>query len=175
MGFRLIAGVKAGSSRILQRAASGDDPRAQHQMAQRYIKGSGVQVQLTDALKLLIKSAEAGYAPAQVDLGHFFRDGIIVQKHRIQAADWYGKAAKQGYADGLFLMGACYESGSGVPAYLPKAYGFYLLASAAGHPDAQNYINSILPGMPDAQQASGIDFSHEYAQKHSFTWFEGNV
>ena len=48
------------------------------------------------ALELYKKSAEGEFHWAQVNLGHFYRDGRAVEKNLEIAVDWYQKAANQG-------------------------------------------------------------------------------
>ena len=48
-----------------------------------------------NAVDYIRRSAELGYAPAQVLLGYFYDTGNRLSQNSGEAADWYKKAAKQ--------------------------------------------------------------------------------
>src|ERR1700751_5930455 len=58
-----------------------------------------------DALDYFHRSADLGYAPAQVMMGSFYDTGTVASRDRSQAADWYKKAAQQDDALGAWLLG----------------------------------------------------------------------
>lgn len=144
--------------------------RAQYLAALRYKDGArGVVRQPAEALRLLMASAEQGYAPAQVELGHFFQDGLVVVKSRLKAVEWYEKAARQENADALFQMGQCYETGAGVQPFLAKAYGFYLLGRDAGCRRSVERLDFLKARMPVKQVDVGVQFAREFAEESGFS------
>ncbi len=153
-------------AKTLVRRAGAGNPQAQYELALRYLYGKGAHKQVAEARKLFETAAEKGFAPAQVHIGRFFRDGIVVKANRLKGAEWFHKAAAQGDVDGLFLTGQCYEQGAGVPLYLPKALGFYLLASARGCREARNLIETCRQKMNEHQQQAGQIFAIEYSEKY---------
>ena len=77
------------------------------------------------AITLWRKSAQEGYAPAQVWLG----DILDKAEEDVEAADWYRKAADQGNADGEFGLGQMFLKGEGVKKDFEKGR-VYILRSA---------------------------------------------
>ena len=51
-----------------------------------------------EAVKLLRKAAEQGFAPAQCGLGMFYANGQGVDQSDYEADKWFKKAAEQGLA-----------------------------------------------------------------------------
>ena len=81
---------------------------------------------LTVAMALFTKAAEAGYAPAQVRLGEIL-DAAEFDKN---ASDWYRKAAEQENPEGEYRLGHMYVAGEGVEKNTEKAvYWFNRAAS----------------------------------------------
>lgn len=78
------------------------------------------------------KAADAGYAPAQNDLGRLHERGLGVDKDYEQAARWYRLAADQGYADAQFRLGALYQLGRGVSRDMAQAVAWFRRAANQG-------------------------------------------
>lgn len=95
---------------------------------------------LTDALEWLKKSANTGYAPAQVAVGNFYESGIDGAKQPVEAMKWYKMAADQQYADAQYRLGTMYETGNGVKKNKGEARRWYSLAAAQGHKGAENAL-----------------------------------
>lgn len=84
------------------------------------------------ALPLWRKSAEAGYAPAQVWLG----DILDKAEEDEEAVVWYRKAAEQGDAAGEFGLGLMYGKGEGVKQDESQAFRHFLKAAEKNYPPA---------------------------------------
>ena len=95
-------------------AADRGDPKAQYELARCYAHGVGVTQNYTQAVALLLKSAQQGYAYAQTELAACYAKGLGVQTDIAEAADWYRKAALQGDALAEFGLGNLYFHGRGV-------------------------------------------------------------
>lgn len=70
------------------------------------------------AFQWLVKSAEAGYAKAQYQLGYAYemgQGGLEPSKH--EAKNWYAKSARQGFAKAVERLELVYING---PAFRPK-------------------------------------------------------
>jgi len=63
-----------------------------------YLSGKGVTKNEKMATELIRKSAEAGYAEAQYQLGLCLETGQGVEKDKDEALRWYRLAAEQGNA-----------------------------------------------------------------------------
>jgi TPR repeat protein len=126
-----------------------------------------------DALDYFHRSADLGYAPAQVVLGYFYDTGTIATQDRAQAAEWYKKAAQQDDALGAWLLGRLIYSGNGqlrdlneASRWLEKAaahdnpYGEYLLGQIRLERSdyvkaAELFRKASMQGLPQAQQQLG--------------------
>jgi TPR repeat protein len=67
------------------------------------------------ATKPFFEAAQAGYAPAQLQIGWQYEKGIGVPQSYIEAARWYRAAAEQGQSTAMSNLGSLYELGEGVP------------------------------------------------------------
>ena len=173
IGFRLRSFCSAFKSRLLMLRAGSSCAVLQYKLGMRYVHGKGTARRLTDARRLFEESAEKNYAPAQVEIGRFFKDGIIVHANRLKAAEWFQKAASQGHAEGLFLVGRCYERGEGVPLNLSRALGFYRMGASCRHADAEVSAELCERKMTGRQKEDAREFAREYAEQNGFVWFKG--
>jgi hypothetical protein len=79
------------------------------------------------------KSAEQGYAPAQVQMGYMYRQGTrALKKDDGEALKWMRKAAEQGDPSGQVELGLMYELGEGVPKDDAEAVKWYKKAADQG-------------------------------------------
>ena len=147
---------------IRQKAEAGDD-MAQTQYAQMLQTGQGVEKNEAEALKWYRKSAEAGNAYAQANMGVFCQTGGCGMKRDLaKAAEWYGKAAAQGNAYAQFYLSCLYEDGNGVEKDAAKALELLACAAKGGMPNAQVKYALCLA------QGSGVERNLEEA----ITWAE---
>ncbi|HEU5359724.1 MAG TPA: tetratricopeptide repeat protein, partial [Candidatus Deferrimicrobiaceae bacterium] len=91
-------------SLLIENAKKGD-PKAQYGLAERYMKGEGVEKDVAKAEQWYRKAAEKGVADAQSTLGKMYRNGEGVPKNSDEAAKWYRKAAEQGVSDAQSTLG----------------------------------------------------------------------
>jgi tetratricopeptide (TPR) repeat protein len=94
--------------------------------------GSGTRSDLS-AIEYFHRSAELGFAPAQVVLGYFFETGRATPADARAALDWYKKAAQQDDPLAQWMAGRIIYAGSVPGRDLNEASAF--LQSAAGHGD----------------------------------------
>ena len=85
----------------------------------------------------LVKSAEAGDADAQWELGCWSQLGSRVGKDEKEAVKWFTKSAEQGFAKAQFLLGGCYERGKGVEKDEKEAVKWYTKSAEHGNEDAK--------------------------------------
>ncbi|MCL2187052.1 MAG: sel1 repeat family protein, partial [Treponema sp.] len=95
-----------------------------------YIDGVGTFPIKFIGRKLIITSAEQGYAEAQEYLGtvYYVGHGGIYADYK-KMVEWYTKAAAQGYADAIMKLARCYEDGDGVKEDKAKAAELYRQAA----------------------------------------------
>lgn len=96
-----------------------------------------------EAARCFRKAAEAGYAPAQYELGRLYADGLGVERDLKQAAFWYRKAADQGDAEAQNNLGALYAKGEGVRRSDAEAVHWYRLAAAQNDPEATSNLGMM--------------------------------
>ena len=86
---------------------------AQLTLGQRYLTGSGVTTDTTEAVHWFQRAAIGRDASAQNRLGEFFRDGIGVEVDEVEASWWFLRAAEQGNATGQRNLGLLLLAGRG--------------------------------------------------------------
>jgi TPR repeat protein len=98
------------------------------------LMGSKVTHSDLNAIEYFHRSADLGFAPAQVVLGYLFETGRATPVNPREAFDWYKKAAQQDDPLAQWLAGRIIYAGSVPGRDLSAASGF--LQSAADHGDA---------------------------------------
>ncbi len=68
------------------------------------------QGRLIEAMELLERSSQGGYAPAQVMLAYI----LDISERDSEAFEWYRQAAEAGDPAGIFRLGTMYAKGEGV-------------------------------------------------------------
>jgi TPR repeat protein len=168
LGFALLS-----TSAFTQTTTLGTDAPRIFEKGMNALSGVGVSTSDLNAVDYFRRSAELGYAPAQVVLGSFYDTGSHVPQDSGAAADWYKKAAKQDDRVGDWLLGRLYYTGNGIPRDLAAAETWLQKAASQGDPYGQyllgmvklernDYVNGALwfrkaamQGMPQAQQQLG--------------------
>lgn len=98
-----------------------------------YEYGMGVQCDHTEAAKWYHRAAEKGYADAHSRLGTFYTYGTqAVRRDADKGLYHHRMAVLHGSVNSLNALGVAYETGRGVPKYLPRAFAFYLKAAELG-------------------------------------------
>ncbi len=85
---------------------SQEDPTARFNLGLAYLKGDGVPSNLEKGATYIIRSADAGFAPAQFLLGKLFMEGRGIQQNRAMAYAWFNIAASDtwGYRETEWAM-----------------------------------------------------------------------
>ncbi len=139
-------GVKAAPAEAVkwfQKAADAGNNAGQLNLARMLFIGTdGVAKDEEKARFLLRTSAEAGYAPAQTQLGSAVESLAARSEDKAQIAearDWYEKAAAQNQPDGLLALARFYDMGLGGLVASPlKAFDLCFRATKAGSVVAMN-------------------------------------
>ncbi len=141
------------------------DPEAQFHVGETYLRGQGVPEDPFEAVRWYRKSAEQGYADAQVTLGDFYysqrfldedrRDesvwalllrlltGSSKPKRRFDlAAYWYKKAAEGGNPQAQYSLAVLHALGHGLPKCYPEALRWWHEAAVRGHAVSQEIIGT---------------------------------
>lgn len=83
------------------------DPEAMTALARCYREGIGCGCDGAEAVALLRRAAESGWAEAQYSLGMRYYLGDLVGKDLAEAARWFGAAANQEYSLASVYLGRC--------------------------------------------------------------------
>ncbi len=95
---------------------------------------------LTTGMQLMEKASQAGYAPAQAQLGFILKQGGYAEN----ALKLFQKAANQNNGAGFFGLSQMYYSGTGTKANLRKSIGLLKRAVAVKHPPAMAFYADML-------------------------------
>ena len=109
-----------------------------------------------NAVELLQKAVNLGYAEAQYKLGYMYQYGQGVKKNYIKALELYKKAADQDYVDALCNIGYMYEYGLGVNKNLGKAIEWYQKGAERGDAVSQDNLG--------IRYESGMGVKRNYAK-----------
>jgi class 3 adenylate cyclase len=110
---------------------------------------------LARGVELLSEAAEAGYGPAQYNLGKAIRDGRGIERDEEQAAQWFARAAAQGLAKAQRHLGTRYGEGQGVARDPILAVKWLTLAADQGLVTAQNALTAIVTSVTDDDREEG--------------------
>ena len=94
-----------------RKAADQGHAAAQHDLAQCYQYGYGVEQDDQAAAALYQKAAYQGYADSQHNLATFYHHGRGVKKNDTASFTLYEKAAEQGHALAQLALATCYYKG----------------------------------------------------------------
>lgn len=125
-----------------------------YKTAEKYIRMKNK----SKALYFLRRSADAGYAKAQNDMGIYCAQS---ERDYKQAVSWYRKAAEQGFADAQNNLGLCYCEGRGVALDYKQAVFWFEKAAEQGLAMAQNNLGLCY--------AEGLGVALDY--KQAVAWF----
>jgi TPR repeat protein len=105
--------------------------------------GVGVSRNDLNAVDYIRRSAELGYAPAQVVLGSFYDTGFRLSQNSMQAVDWYKKAAQHDDRLADWLLGRIYFVGIGIPRDLSAAESWLQKAVDQDDPFGEHLLGMI--------------------------------
>ncbi len=98
---------------------------------------------LVEARKWFVKSAQKGYAPAQVNLAVLSLAGWGGPQNAGTALYWLREAARQGYALAYFDLGILYMGGCGVRQDYNEAFNYFEQGADAGDASAQMNVGYL--------------------------------
>jgi TPR repeat protein len=97
----------------------------------------------TEAYKLFLKSAEAGYPPAQEYLASCYLNGLGVDKNASEGFKWAKMSADKGLHWGQYLTAFCYYSGTGVEQNRAEAFKYMLLSAKQGSGKSMQWVGQF--------------------------------
>jgi len=105
--------------------------------------GSSTSQSGAEAIEYFRRSAELGYAPAEVALGYFYETGKFTAKEPGLALSWYRKAAQQGDPLAGWLAGRVIYAGLAAPRDLNEAGNLFASSAQDGNPFAQYLLGKV--------------------------------
>lgn len=84
-------------------------------------------------------AAKQGFAMAQFNLAHMYREGIGFKKDKAEAAKWLWKAAEQGHTEAMVNLAHMHLTGDGVP--MDSATSIAWFEMAASYADLKAMVN----------------------------------
>ncbi|HET6180873.1 MAG TPA: tetratricopeptide repeat protein [Candidatus Sulfotelmatobacter sp.] len=105
--------------------------------------GSSVTQSGVDAVEYFRRSADLGYAPAQVALGYFYETGTFAPKEPAQALSLYKKAALQDDPLAQWLAGRMVYASMVSPRDLNEAVALLQTSADHGNPFGQYLLGKI--------------------------------
>ncbi len=168
----LLLAVSSASAQDPTKRA-GPTPAELFDRGMNQLSGANFNRSPLSATHALRRSADLGYAPAQVVLGYFSETGVVTTLDPGGAAEWYRKAADGGDRLGQWLLGRLYLTGQGVARdsalaerWLRQAaeqgdpFGQYLLATVYSERDYTKapewFRRAAEQGLPQAQYRFGL-------------------
>jgi TPR repeat protein len=138
-----------------------DDPTAVFEAALAVLQGKAPGVEAADGWKMLVKSGELGYAPAQYFEALLYINGTATGKADYATAlPLLESAARAGHVDALFLAGNYYYDGSlGVKKDSARAFTYFTQAAERGHV----YATYMAANM--ANDGAGVKTDHVLAYR----------
>ena len=121
----------------------------------------------TTALQQALPFATGGNPLAQTLVGHFFGEGLGVEKNSVEAFKWLRKAAEQGFAEAQFSVGHYYDLGDGVPVNKVRAYMWYSLAVAQGNEIAAPPLQYLDEHMSSSDISKAQELAIDWWEKHN--------
>jgi TPR repeat protein len=121
------------------------DKKAQYWLALVYGQGQLVPKDVAASRSWMLRSAEQGYAPAQIGIGQTY----LAPRHATTAGEygeadrWLRLAAMQDDAEALFSLGIGYKQGSFGATDYAEALKWLRRAAQQGHPYAQFFLGQM--------------------------------
>jgi len=140
---------------LAQSASLGVNAPQLYEKGMSSLMGVSISRNALNAVDYLRRSAELGYAPAQVVLGYFYDTGSLVPQDSGQAADLYKKAARQDDRLADWLLGRLYYTGNGIPRDLNAAESWLQRAASQGDPFGQYLLGQVRLERNDYSKAAG--------------------
>lgn len=117
--------------------------------------GSSATRSGANAIEYFQRSAEMGYAPAQVVLGYLYETGRVTPADPREALDWYKKAAQQDDPLAQWLAGRIIYTGQFPGRDLNEAAGFLQSSADHGNPFGEYLLGRLKLDRQDYSTAGG--------------------
>jgi len=142
-GFFFLTAVAA-KDVIYDMATVENDKAAQYFLGRRYLTGTGVIQDNSQAARWFVKAADQGHIKAAYHLGLLYKDGIDIGKNIQSAFDNFLKAAQREHIAAMYELGNYYSLGLDGPVDIEQALIWYQMAAARKHDDAKIQLAKIV-------------------------------
>ncbi|OAQ31470.1 hypothetical protein K457DRAFT_17177 [Linnemannia elongata AG-77] len=130
-------------ARTLTKAKQGS-VTSQFALAEAYKNGTdGLAQNDESALEWYTEAATRGHLAAQVAVGDYYNEGLVVKKDFARAFEWYLRAAKQENVTAQSHVGFYYRMGQGVKVDKAKAMEWFTKAANGGSQYARVHCASL--------------------------------
>ncbi|MEL6380375.1 MAG: hypothetical protein AAFQ29_11480 [Pseudomonadota bacterium] len=138
-----------------------NQPRLAFLEAMTVLSGEAGAEDIEGAVALLETASAAGYAPAQFQLGEFYKNGTYVDQNPGRARSWFQRAASGGNVFAMHRLGYLYAEGQGGSADINTAIQWFEDAANFGFVDSMFNLGTIydpitgnsLANVQDAEKA----------------------
>lgn len=156
---RRYAEAKAGFEAVARQGVA----QAQFMLGVIYEYGDGVEPSYADAARWYESAAKSGLTSAETRLGLLYVHGLGVPADLGQGRRWLERAARKSDPSALTALGDIHARGQGVPQSLEDAYGYYLLAKAAGGDEAAQRLQELDLQLSPGRRAHGQERARSLA------------
>jgi len=129
--------------KIWRKLAAHDNPDAQYALGVAYLKGHGVEWNLTEAIAWFERAAQAGHISAMFNLAGIFWEGRGTQQDFSRAVHWWQQAAAHDDSASQYNLGLAYFLGQGVTSNPAQAIAWLQKANRNGYPGAQSALELV--------------------------------
>lgn len=130
-------------SSMAQTAAAGSSATELFGKGMNALVGSSATRSGANAIEYFHRSAELGYAPAQVVLGYLYETGRVTTADPREAFNWYRKAAQQDDPLAQWLAGRIIYAGAVPGRDLNEAGGFLQSSADHGNPFGEYLLGQV--------------------------------
>lgn len=129
-----------------------DNPEGMYYLGINKIEGIGTEVNLTQGLEFLKKSADSGFPLAQAKYGYYLREGPIEIHNFIESAKYLEFAYKNHEIEGEYNFAVALYEGYGIKQDQDRAIQLLIDAAQNGNADAI-YLYGKIVGKTDIQES----------------------
>lgn len=122
------------------KAAAGDFPASESNLANLYLTGQGVEQNESVAFDLYRSAASKKYGMAFLPLGLMYLEGLGTSRNTKRARELLKLAVEEGVINAHYHLGVLFERGVGGSRDIKEAVSNYSMAAVQGHGEAQNAL-----------------------------------
>ena len=144
--------------------AEAGDARAQWNVGRMYGTGWGVPHDPAAAEAWYRRSAEQGFAFAEISVALTLAAGTPTDAQLAEALTFFIRAANQGDSFAMMRTAIAYEQGLGTPVDLVRAAAWYTVATGFNEPEAFAPMYALQTGLPRAAWEQSQDLADAWAE-----------